>query len=275
MRIRDMLANVAAAVMPRKSVEQMIEEQNTRTVWYPRAYGRAKRYVYGKVPGKPVVELHRSTEGRVYPHCAAENDAEVVRWHREVCRSETGSSGGLCDMCKKLSNPKRFDLMVRLYREVLDGACVTNAQDGSGLYLAATSTYLRQLFELGLLRRERNGKFVNYYPDFSGATEPVGEIARLIMRRLRNESGDLSFTPIFRSMMSPLLAGVVRRSAAGEVRSVGEIAEKLNMRVGDLRVYLKPAVEGGLISIKSDDPDGVYEYITPADPIARRIVELS
>ena len=38
---------------------------------------------------------------------------------------------------------------------------------------------------------------------------------------------------------------------------------------------LKPAVEGGLLSVSAEGPDGIYAYIPPADPIARRIVELS
>ena len=38
---------------------------------------------------------------------------------------------------------------------------------------------------------------------------------------------------------------------------------------------LKPAVEGGLLSVSAEGPDGTYAYIPPADPIARRIVELS
>ena len=38
---------------------------------------------------------------------------------------------------------------------------------------------------------------------------------------------------------------------------------------------LKSAVEGGLLSVSAEGPGGIYTYIPPADPIARRIVELS
>ena len=38
---------------------------------------------------------------------------------------------------------------------------------------------------------------------------------------------------------------------------------------------LKLAVEGGLLSVSAEGPDGIYAYIPPADPITRRIVELS
>lgn len=275
MKILEVLESVVAVVRPRKSVEQMIEEQNTTVVSYPRVHGLPAKYIHGKVPGEPAVRHDWHPEGRLFPQCVPEADADVVRRHVETCRREPGSRGGLCDMCKKLSNPKRFDFMVRLYRDVVDGFCVKNAQDGSGLYLPATSTYLRQLHDLGLVRRERTGKFVNYYPDFSRAVYPVKEIAGLIVDRLRNGSGDLSFSPIFRVMMSPTLASAVRMVAANGALAADALAERFGMRVGDLRTYLKPAAEGGVMYCDSDDPDGLFRYVTPADPIARRIVELS
>lgn len=275
MKVLEMLESVVAAVRPRKSVEQMIEEQNTTVVSYPRVYGLSKKYIHGKVPGEPAVRHDWHPEGRLFPQCVPEKDVDVIRRHAEICRNERGSRGRLCDMCKKLSNQKRLDLLVRLYRDTVDGSCVGNAQDGSGLFMSATSTYLRQLSELGFLRRERAGKFVNYYPDCSGAKYPVDEIAKLIMFRLRHGSGDMSFAPIFRAMMSPILSRVVRSVAAGEASTAGEIAEWFGLRVGDLHVFLRPAFEGGILDRDSEGAEGVYSYITPADPIARRIVELS
>ena len=182
-------------------------------------------------------------------------------------------------MCKRLNNPNRMDFLVRLYRDSLDlrKSClnVGNAQDGSKLYMAATSAYLRQLADLGIVRRERSGRLVNYYPDFSQASPEVAEIAELIMRRLRLESGDLSFTPIFRVMMGSIRSRVVRSIASGGDGRVEAIAERFSLRVCDVRADLRLAEEGGVLVCSSDDPDGVYSYITPADPIARRIVELS
>ena len=182
-------------------------------------------------------------------------------------------------MCKLLNNSKRMDFLVRLHRDSLNlrGSClnVGNAQDGSGLFLAATSSYLRQLADIGLVRRERSGRLVNYYPDFTHAAEEVQEVAALIMHRLRKENGDLSFAPVFRVMMGAIRARAVRYIASGGDGCVKHLSERFQLRPGDLRHHLKFAEEKGALSCDSDDPDGVYHYIAPADPIARRIVELS
>ena len=274
-----MFKDFARDILPRKSIEQIIEEQNTKTVWLPVRGGLPKKYVYGKTPGKPFVDHDWHPEGRERPHCTPETDAAVILRHSAECRSGKGSHGGLCDMCKKLNNPKRMDFLVRLYRDSLDlhESClnVGNAQDGSQLFLSATSDYLRQLADLGLVRRERSGRLVNYYPDFSRATCEVREIAAMIMRRLREEDGDLSFAPIFRVMMGSFRSRVVRYLAAGGDGNVETLSERFQMRVCDIRRDLEPAEDGGVLDCDSDDSDGVYRYITPADPIARRIVELS
>ena len=54
-----------------------------------------------------------------------------------------------------------------------------------------------------------------------------------------------------------------------------ELAEKYDKETRLVTRDLKPAVEGGLLSVSAEGPDGIYAYIPPADPIARRIVELS
>ena len=279
MKLKNVIRCAVRDFLPHKSVRQIIEEQNTRTVWLPGSYGLPKKYVYGKVPGEPLLDHDWHPEPRVHPHCEPETDEAVILRHSAECRSHPGSHGGLCEMCKRLNNPNRMDFLVRLYRDSPDlrKSClnVGNAQDGSKLYMAATSAYLRQLADIGLVRRERSGRLVNYYPDFSQASCEVGEIAGLIMRRLRLESGDLSFAPIFRVMMGAIRSQVVRSIAAGGDGRVEAIAKRFNLRVCDVRTDLRLAEEGGVLVCSSDDPDGVYSYITPADPIARRIVELS
>ena len=57
--------------------------------------------------------------------------------------------------------------------------------------------------------------------------------------------------------------------------SLLELAEKYDKEMRLVTRDLKPAVEGGLLSVSAEGPDGIYAYIPPADPIARRIVELS
>lgn len=279
MKLMDVIKGLAREALPKKSIEQVIEEQNTKVVWLPGAGGLPRKYVYGKVPGEPVADFTWRQEKKPILCCRPETDERIIREHSAECSRNPGSGGGLCAMCKLLKNPKRMDLLVRLYRDSLSltDSClnVGNAQDGSGLFLAATSSYLRQLADIGLVRRERSGRLVNYYPDFSRAAVEVQGIAALIMRRLQKEGGDLSFVPVFRVMMGATRARIVRYIASGGDGCIECLSEKFQLQTGDLRHYLKFAVEGGMLFCDCDDPDGIYHYIVPADPIARRIVELS
>ena len=67
MRVMEMLAGAVSAVMPKKSLEKVIEEQNTTTVWYPRVHGFPRKYVYGKRPGEPLLKHKFNPEGEKRP----------------------------------------------------------------------------------------------------------------------------------------------------------------------------------------------------------------
>ena len=280
MAVMDVLAEVVNAVMPRKSLDRVIDEQNTRTVWYPRVHSLPRKYVYGKRPDEPLVKYERHPEGRKRPFCASETDPAVIARHIAICRAEEGSRGGLCEMCRKLSNPKRFDFLVRLYKDErpleFAGFNVSGALDGASVNWSATSVYLKGLADLGLVRRERAGRLVNYSPDFSLAEPCVAEIASLMRERLRNSPDDLSFVPIFRVMMGSRRSRIVRHIAAGGSGRIGDIRERFNfIRLSDLERDLKFAIDAHILDLDSQDTDGVCSYITPDDPIARRIIELS
>ena len=279
MELKDMFKSVVREVVPHKSLERVIEEQNTRSVWYPRAWGLPRKYVYGKRPGEPLMEHDWQPEGPQYPKCRTEMDPGVIRRHIAICRGTEGSHGGLCEMCRKLSNPNRLDFLIRLYRGVetpdFAGFNVSGAQEGSKLNQPATSEYLRQLADLRLARRERVGRQVIYRPDFSRAAIPVAEIATMIAERVRDKSGDVSFAPIFRVMMGSVRSRVVRHIASGESGGVEFLCERFGVRESDLHRVLRPAIDADVLSLDGKCLDGTYRYITPADPIARRIVELS
>ena len=280
MGVMDVVADVIDAVMPRKSLDLVIEEQNTRTVWYPRVHGLPRKYVYGKRPDEPLVKYERHPEGRVLPFCKSETDSAVIARHIAICRAEEGSRGGLCEMCRKLSNPKRFDFLVRLYKDErpleFAGFNVSGALDGAEVNWSATSVYLKGLADLGLVRRERAGRLVNYSPDFSLAKSCVAEIASLMRDRMRSNPDDLSFVPIFRVMMGSRRSKVVRHIAGGGSGRISDLRERFGfIRLSDLERDLKFATDARILDLDSQDPDGTYSYITPADPIARRVVELS
>ena len=279
MRLAEMLKTVASKVRPRKNLEQSFEEKLTRTVWYPRVHGFPKKYVYGKRPGETLKMPVRQPDGPQYPKCASETDPAVIRRHIAICRQTEGTHGGLCEMCKKLNNPNRMDFLIRLYRNAnrptFAGLNVSDAQDGSRLYQPATSEYLRQLWELRLVRREREGRLVNYYPDFSHARPAIAEIAAMIAERASAGSDDFAFAAIFRVMMGSIRSRVVRLLAAGGCGVIESLCNELDVRESDLHRALRPAIDGDVLSLDVQCPEGTYRYLTPADPIARRIVELS
>jgi len=277
--LKDVLSQVLTDLMPRKSFDQVIEEQNTKTVWYPRVWGLPKKYTYGKVPGEPIVKVERHPEGESWPTCASEQDPDVIGGHIAICSHEEGSHGGLCEMCRKLNNPQRRAFLVRLYNDGrsldLAGFNVGEAVDKSDLNQPATSEYLRQLSDLGLIRRERHGRTVSYIPDPSGAAPWVREVAEMMRERWKADPENEAFVPVFRVMMGPFRSRIVRLLAAGGCGGVEALAERFEKKSSDLIRELEWAVKGGILDLNSEDADGVYEYRTPADPIARRIIELS
>ena len=279
MGLADLIKSAVREVFPGPSIEQVIERQNTQTVWYPRVWGLPRKYVYGKRPGEPLVEHDWHPEGRQYPKCRSETDTAAIRRHIAICRETDGSHGGLCEMCKKLNNPNRLDFLVRLYRDIdtpdFAGFNVNGAREGSKLNQPATSEYLRQLSDLRLARRERIGRQVIYRPDFSRAAPPVAEIAAKIADRARDRANDVAFSPIFRVMMGSVRSRIVRHVASGGCGVVGFLSDRFAVRESDLHRELRPAVDADILSLDVKCSEGTYRYITPADPIARRIVELS
>lgn len=280
MKLASVLSSAVSALLPKKSIEQIIEEQNTRTVWYSRVHGLPQKFVYGKRPGEPFVRHDFHPKGDDRPFCASETDPEKIARHSAICLSEKGSHGGLCEMCRRLNNPKRFDLLVRLYRDdrkrKLAGMNVSDAVENSKVNQPATSEYLKQLADLGLVRRERIGRRVFYSADLSSANPWVAEIARMIQKRLLGGSDDISYAPIFRVMMGSFRSRVVRHIAAGGCGEVEFLRNTFDIQhFGDLQRDLRPAVDAHILDLDSDDPDGKYSYVTPSDPIARRIIELS
>jgi len=271
--------DIVSDMVPRKTFLERVEEMNTEKKTFFRVHGSSPVYVYGKRPGEPLLKHAFHPEGISCPRCEPELDVDIIRGHFAKCSQEKGSCGGLCELCKKLNNPKRMEFLVRLYNDgrPLDqaGFNVGTAEDKSELNLSATSVYLKQLAMLGLIRRERNGRIVNYVPEVCSASSCVREIAEMMRARWRANPTDTSFVPIFRVMMGPFRAKVVRQIAAVGPRTVEDLAAQFDKKTADLIRELEWAVKGGLLELDSQDSEGTYRYVVPADQIARRIVELS
>ena len=261
-----------------KNSQQTIEERDA--VYYPRVHSFARKYVFGERPEDPFAAFKDQPEKKVRFACESEKDPETISRHFAKCLEEEGSHGGLCEMCRRLNNPKRFDFLVRLYRDDrsmdLAGLSVTGASDGAAVNLSATSEYLKGLAEIGLIRRERVGRRVYYMPDFSLAKPCVVAIARMMRERILKDPENLAFFPIFRAMMGSRRSRIIRHIASGGCGHIPYLIQQFKfLQLCDLIRDMKAAVEANILDLDSEDSDGTYTYITPSDPIARRIVELS
>lgn len=270
MSFEEIIRNVTREILSREDFAQLVE---ARVISACRDYRRSAR------AANPPASVQRGTRRASPQLLALEPDAEVIARHRAACADTVGSGGGLCAMCKKLSNENRMDFLVRLYRNAkasdFAGLSVSRVQDGSRLNPPTTGEYLRQLWELKLVRRVRVGREVNYFPDYAQATPPVAEIAAMIAERACTSSADFGFAAIFRVMMGESRARIVRHLAAGGEGVVRALCDKFDVWDFNLHRVLHPAVEAGVLSIDAVRADGTYRYLTPADPIARRVVELS
>jgi len=178
----------------------------------------------------------------------------------------------LWDLCKLLNNPKRLDLLVRIYELKHDGLNVGLAVEDAGIGQPSTSAYLRQLEDIGVIRRERSGRFVNYYGNTRSARDEISVVADMIKARVRRNPKDRDFAEHFAIMMNPFRLRVLHFLCTGGNGSRIRLCEKFEKEPRILTRDLKPAVDSGLLSLDEDD---TYRYLPPAEPITRRIVELA
>ena len=182
----------------------------------------------------------------------------------------------ICNMCKLLSNPLRLEMLARVY-SAADGVNVGVLADElsqSGIGQSGVSQYLKQLASLGVIRRIRSGRYVNYIrheaPD--PAVRKAIEAIASRMKKNRNRN----FAYVFGVMMNPFRARVVVDVAkAGAIPAV-EICERLEHQVKYLKRDLQCAVDAGLLDVDdSDVKDAVYRYVAPSDPLVALIVSLA
>ena len=180
------------------------------------------------------------------------------------------------ELCRKLNNPVRMQLLAEIYApKPTPGLNVGIAIDDSGMKQSTASEHFSALASLGLIRRCRSGRFVNYYPDISNDFPRIAEIARMIRERVMTDPNDLGFTSVFPAMMNAFRSHAVAYIATTSGVTLLALAEKYDKEMRLISRDLKPAAECGLISISAEGSSGIYSYTPPADPIARRIVELS
>ena len=180
------------------------------------------------------------------------------------------------ELCRKLANPERRALL-RKVCEATDGLNVGIAQDGNdGLKQSGTSQYLGQLWKLGLIRRLRSGKYVNYYADAENSHALLNDVAVALQERFRAEIGshnhDEGYLPVMRVMGNAMRARIVGMLARDGAANCEYVCDKTGLGAKALLRHLKPAFDIGLIELDSGD---ILKFNQPSDPIAQLIVKAS
>lgn len=178
------------------------------------------------------------------------------------------------ELCRKLANPERLSLLRRVC-EARDGLNVGIAQDGSdALKQSGTSQYLGQLWKLGLIRRVRSGRFVNYYADAENAHATIRDVAVALQERFRAEAGggdrDEGYLPVMRVMGNAMRARIVGLLATEGQANREYVCDRLGLDFRTLDRHLKPAIDMGLVECDAGDN---LRIVPPSDPIAQLIVK--
>jgi len=167
-------------------------------------------------------------------------------------------------------------MLVRIYQSE-DGVNVgvmTDELSQSGIGQSGVSQYLKQLSAIGVIRRVRAGKFVNYVRG-EAPNPAVREAVRIIVD-WKLQKGDKRVVEICGVLMNPFRAAAVSAVAKAGKVAASEICEKLEHQMKYLKRDLQSAVEAGLLEMDDDaSPDPVYRYVEPSDTLAKELVALA
>lgn len=271
----------SVGVLP--DAHRSMAESGTSEKWFwDRRSLLPRKYVYGKTP--ELYEKQLNGEGlhpewrQAIHHC---DSPEIIAAHVATCAKRVRVDGGdqLWRLCRMLHNPKRFALLLRIYEECRDpvneGMSVGSLEACGQLNHSATSEYLKDLCSLGMIRRRRGGRIVAYYPDLRDAKPAIAEICAMIRARMWSGNDNTDYEEVFYVMMNAFRARVVNHLAGGGIGSKEYLCEHFNVLSKNLDRDLEVALQERILDLSSEDETGVYSYVTPADEIARRIVELS
>ena len=176
------------------------------------------------------------------------------------------------DLCKVLENPHRMTLLSEIYKSREGGGNVgwlVECMNGK-LEAPAVTQYLKQIECIGLLRRERCGRYVNYYDDMREAAANVRDVAALIRSEIM-ASGSYDDRGMFRALMNAFRARVCHYLLNGGNADKRDICHRFRHLGKYLARDLQPAVESGLLT----EYVGSYELRIPTDPVIRRVIELA
>jgi len=178
------------------------------------------------------------------------------------------------NFCRRLSNRERLDVLRQVACAMTDGGLtVGDIADLVRLKQPATSQYLAQLeAECGLVRAQREGRYVVYRyepnPDFAPATE-FGSVLRKYLRDERK--GEPPFLRTLDALGNADRARVAlflrERGASAKV----DVQAALELTELNARRHLSGLCERGLLAF--DNPS--FRWLEPADPISRKLLDFS
>ena len=178
------------------------------------------------------------------------------------------------ELCKLLNNSLKLEMLLRIYaaKDGMNVGILADEMSRRGLVLSGVSQYLKQFESLGVIRRSRAGRYVNYFPDMKCASADVKAVVEAVVSRKGNVSG---LAPCFAALMNPFRAKVIAAlRQAGEISGV-EICSKTEHQLRHLKRDLQAAVDAGLIWADDAEPSlAVYHFREHPDPIVRLMVSL-
>ena len=180
----------------------------------------------------------------------------------------------VCDLCRVLANPLRLEILARVYC-AMDGFNVGLLADEMQKYhlgLPTVSEYLMQLERIGLIRRRREGRYVNYYPVSTGVPASIRGIVKLIVANLRN-NGSRDYAGAFLALKNPFRAKVVGLLSCKQSLSTEAICIRFEHEMRYLYRDLKSAIDAGLIRADGNCSDASYFYIPPKSEIVQLMIE--
>ena len=188
------------------------------------------------------------------------------------------------DFFKLIHNPHRLRMLELIY-ESKDGGCnvgyLCDEFERLGLNASSVSTYLGDLEETAIIRRERAGKYVNYLADDRYAPARISEAWNCIRLMLDGKSVEerqslyANMDRVFEVLMNPFRARVIVALKEDGSMSSAMICEKFLHQMKYLKRDLKIAVVNGLIT--ADDSDVAcanYSISSDIDAFTEKMMEL-
>ena len=180
------------------------------------------------------------------------------------------------NLCKLLYNPLKREMLVRIYtsRDGVNVGALADEMCSRGLVPSGVSQYLKELESIGIIRRSRAGRYVNYYPSPQNASSDV-RLAVEEFVRLNGRMEESALDAVFGALMNPFRARVVAALAkAGTITAI-EICGKTEHQPRYLKRDLQTAIDAGLVW--TDDTEAtlaVYHFTPPSDPFVKLLVSL-